>query len=281
MRPSIPRLLTPLLLLAAALAAQDEAAAPTTASPEVLAALLERYAASVEEGQAFLVADVLEEMAAHDNPELLEVALEALDYEASKVDEASVRDLAEQLGETSKGEVERLLAVREAEVQAAAARLLGNLPDKAAQKALGKAFQDKKLRKDKPEVVAAAVDAHGRLGDASITEEVAKLLRVTLDPELSRACVRYFGQTGCRDYDIVCDLIRFLGPAPDVRTNNGVPDPGSQALREKWMRIGRDVSWALEQITGQFWEPAVGDEPGDRDAALEYVEEHKKELGLR
>ena len=43
----------------------------------------------------------------------------------------------------------------------------------------------------------------------------------------------------------------------------------------------RDVSWSLKQITGQVFEPAGGEHSGDTQKALDYIEKHKRELGLK
>ena len=62
---------------------------------------------------------------------------------------------------------------------------------------------------------------------------------------------------------------------------NNPPASYWAAQWEIWSWTRRDVTWTLKQITGQVFQPAEGEHPSDCKKALDYVKEHKRELGLK
>jgi len=276
----------PLLLPALAGAAQGApqgGSEVTTASESELESLLARYERAKEHEDSFEIAGVLGKMAAHDNVELLVPAKEALKYRASKVDKRAVRDEAAELGIRNTNEIERMTLAREAEVQATAARLIGNIPGKASTALLYKTFKDKKIRKGKPIVVAALIDAMGRLDFERALKDVHSEFNSEGPKEVMRACVRYFGQVRCKDKGVVRKLCRELS-APEPSNVDSATNPSASYWETRWKTWSyyrRDVSWSLKEITGQSFQPAEGGHDGDAQKALKYVKEHARELGLK
>ena len=98
-----------------------------------------------------------------------------------------------------------------------------------------------------------------------------------------RACVRYFGQIKSKDYSVARALCNELS-APEPANVNSASNPPAGYWEERWKvwnAIRGDVAWALKEITGQAFRPAEGEHAGDTKKALEYIKEHKKELGLK
>jgi len=275
-----------LLLPALSAAAQDAAEGGseiTSASQAELESLLARYERALESEDSFEIAGALVKMAAHDNVELLAAATEALKYRASKVDKRAVRDEAAELGIRNSNEIERMTLAREAEVQAQAARLIGNIPGKASSSLLFKTFKDKKIRKDKPTVVAALIDAMGRQGFERALKDVESEFSSEGPKEVMRACVRYFGQIRCKDLGVVRKLCMELSAPEPGNVDSATNPPASywETRWKTWSYYRRDVSWALKEITGESFQPAEGGHAGDAQKALDYVEEHARELGLK
>jgi hypothetical protein len=255
----------------------------TTAAPAELDLLLKKHAAAIESGDGLELMRALSEMASFDNAELAERACSGLTYRATKVDKDAVEAEGGELGTTSIKEIDALLEERVSGVQAAAARLLANFPgDKKAGAALLKAFSDKSVRKDRPRAHAAVIESLGKIGNRKVEGEVYKLFKSFDHEDLGRACVRYFGTIKTKDYSIVRTLCEKLAaPEPgNVDSPSNPPAAYWESQWKNWSAIRRDVSWALQEITGQVWRPTEGEHPGDSRVALEYVKEHKKELGL-
>ncbi len=281
--------LVPFLVLAAPAVCQktttDDELKPgiTTAGPAQLELLLKKQAAAVESGDGLELMRALNEMASFDNVELAEPAYDGLTYRATKLDKDEAEAQGEELGTTSSKEVEALLEERVSAVQAAAARLLSNFPgDKEARSALLEAFNDKSVRKDRPRTHAAVIESLGKIGNHKVEGEVYKLFKSFEHEDVGRACVRYFGTIKTKDYSIVRTLCEKLAaPEPgNVDSPSNPPASYWASQWKNWSAIRRDVSWALQEITGQVWRPAEGEHPGDSQVALEYVKKHKKELGL-
>jgi hypothetical protein len=255
----------------------------TTAAPAQLDLLLKKQAAALASGDGLELMRALNEMTSFDNVELAEPAYDGLTYRATKVDKDAAEAEGEELGTTSIKEVEALLVERVSAVQAAAARLLANFPsDKKAGAALLKAFNDKSVRKDRPKAHAAVIESLGKIGNRKIEGDVYKLFKSFDHEDVGRACVRYFGTIKTKDYSIVRTLCeRLAAPEPgSVDSPSNPPESYWASEWKNWSAIRRDVSWALQEITGQVWRPTEGEHPGDSRLALEYVKEHKKELGL-
>jgi len=262
----------------------DEERSVSTAEAEALSRLLSRHAAAAGDGDGAALAEVLAEMSAYDNPELLEPALAALKYRATREDRQAARALGEELGTTSKKALEALLAEREAAVQAGGAHVLANFPgEKEVVPALLKAFRDKATQKEKPAAVAALIRALGLLGSDAIAKDMEGELRAFSSRDVARAAVRYFGQVKTRDLKIVLKLCALLeAPEPAAVDDPNNPPAGFWAVQwETWSWVRRDVSWSLQQITGQVFRPSEGEHPSDAQKAAEYVKAHKGELGLR
>ncbi|MEM7308323.1 MAG: hypothetical protein AAF682_16710 [Planctomycetota bacterium] len=253
------------------------------ASADVLARLLDDYESAAAAKEAPRVFAALVRMRDYGNPELLEPALSALKYKASSADKKAAKAEAEELGIRSKSKREELLFQREADVRAAAARVLANQAGDKSVGALRKALKDKQNRKERPSAIASVVDALGRLGCRDAEAEIEDEFNAFRNPEVVKACVLYFGRVKSKRYSIVRALCEQLSPpqpaSVDAASN---PPAGYWEMRWKmWMNIRRDVSWALKEITGQVFEPAEGEHEGDAKKALEYVKSHKRELGLR
>lgn len=264
-------------------ATEDEVVAPTPAPPEVLERLLARYEDAADEGDALKVAAVLGEMAAYTNPELLDVAKDALDYQAGDADEAFAEREAEELGLRGREALEQLEREREERAQIAAANLLANFPDAKTGALLLRAMKDKELRKEKPKVMAAVIETLGRIRYERATGEIEGHLKRFDDKHVMRACVRYFGWIETRDKGVVRLLCEQLDPPEPADPNSPSNPPASYwaARWEIWDFVRRDVSWALKRITGQVFQPAEGQAKGDSQKALEWIREHERELGLR
>lgn len=256
----------------------------TTAEPEERDRLMRRYDSALRKKDAAELKTVLGEMAAFDNRELMAPALDALRYRASSVDKKAAKAEAEELGLKGKKELTKLVHERVAAVQAAGARLAANFPgEKKAQSALLKAFKDKALRKERPSAFAAVILALGRTGQRKVEQDVFREFRQFGNADILRATVRYFGRIRTKDLSIVRALCEELS-SPEPANANSPTNPPASYWEERWKAwnaIRRDVSWALKEITGQVFQPAEGQHPSDEKKALDYVEEHKDELGLK
>lgn len=258
-------------------------APPPLASPEEVARLSAEHRLAAKDGDALALAAVLGKMAEFANPEFAEPALEGLRYRASRADVAAAREEAADLGLRDKREIEALVLEREVGVQAAAARVLAHHPGKKTENALLRTFRDKKTLSERPAVAAAVVESLGRLGVTKIERDVESELRRYRDGRVTRACVRYFGWIRTRRKAVVKLLCRELSAPEPGHVDSATNPPASywEARWKAWNQYRRDVTWALQRITGQVFRPAEGDFPGDTRKALEWVDAHAKELGLR
>ncbi len=281
-----------LLALAPALALAQDAPPPnpneeivvTTASEADVKRLLAKHESAEAEDDAEQVAAALAAMSAHDNQEFKPLAIAGMKYRASSFDKRAARAQALELGDRSMKQINLLLAERVGAVQAAAAHVLANFPDdKAVIRSLGKAFQDKVVRKERPVAFAAVIRAYGVLHHGRVEKDVMKELSHAKHKQVARACVRYLGQLPTKDFDNVrklCELLDSPQPAAVDDPNN--PPAGYWAsLWEQWSWTRRDVTWSLKQITGQTFRPEQGEHPSDSQKALAYIKEHKRELGLK
>ncbi len=272
-------------------AAQDEAPQEaeaeetvTTAEEAVADRLVESHAKAAKAGDGGEVIKVLGEMSAFDNREFVKPATDALKWRASKADKKWAQAEAEELGLEKKSERYEILVERVSAVQAAAARVLANhAGDKKAASALAKAFKDKAVRKERPKALAAIILALGEIGQRKVESDVFSEFKSAKDPEVARACVRYFGTIRTKDYSIVRRLCNELSaPAPaNVDSATNPPAAYWEQRWKIWNGIRRDISWSLKQITGQVFKPSEGEHPSDERKALAYVKQHKKELGLK
>jgi hypothetical protein len=279
-------LLVLLLLVGAAghVFAEEEEEKPievTEASPEVVEALLAEHKAAVAAKEAQPLVEVLEKLAVHNNAEFFEPAKDAVKYKASSRDKKAVRRRAKELGDRSAKRIKELTLAVEARVQATAARVMGNYAD--AGKTLHKLFGDKRVVDDKPTVAAALIESMGRVKYGRVAKEVVKEFKKYSSTEVMKASIRYFGLVKTKDKDVVYELCRQLEPPQAGSVNSPSNPPASYWKRrwEQWNEIRLDVAWALEQITGQKWQPALGEKDGDGKRALAWVKEHEKELGLK
>ena len=291
MRTTRLALVLPLLLPLAA--AQDPAPAPgdTTTDPappapaeaSVLAELLSAHEAALETDDALLVAASLQAMWPHTNEELVDPAKDGLRYRVSRVDKAAIDTEMEELGLRDRDDEQRLRAEREAVVQAAAATLLGNFDTRTASSALKRVLGDKDVRDEKPAYLAAAIESLGRVGYGRVEKDVLGEFRRFGDPAVMRACVRYFGSLPTRAYSTVRMLCEELRPPEPADPHAAETPPASywEMRWGQWREYRQDVTWALREITGQEFQLAVNGHAGDTELALEYIREHKRELGLR
>lgn len=256
----------------------------TLAEPAELKRLLKEHAAAEKTGDASKVAQSLQKLSGYGNEELVTPGLDGLKYRATKVDKAAAKQEAAELGLRDKKELERILQERETQVQAAAARLLGNFPkNKKVPGALVKAFNDKKTRKARPKVTAAAIHSLGKLGYRKVERDIYSEFKKNNQEDVARACVRYFGMIKTTDKSIVRTLCAELSAPEPGNVDSATNPPASYwaARWKSWNAIRRDVSWSLKEITGQVFKPAEGDHPGDTKKALDYVKKHAKRLGLK
>jgi hypothetical protein len=282
-------LLAALALLGAARAQDTDAhgaaaqKAPTTADKQAAKALLTRLDEARSRGDAVVVSEVLQAMAAHDNAEFFKPASRALAYEAGRADQEAAKVEAEELGLTNSSDKRALLAERETLVVAAAARLIANHPAKRAGPVLLKAFKDGDMRRLRPKAAAALVATLGALGFEQAEKDVRREFNAFREPEIVRACVRYFGQIKSKDMATVRALCEMLsGPQPaDVDDPSNPPAAYWIARWKTWSAVRRDIMWAVKEITGQDFAAEDGDRPGDTAKALQYVRDHAKRLGIR
>lgn len=283
-----PLILAPLALPLPA-AAQEPVEADVRGEAKVVEAselrveaLLEDWKDADKSGDAMAVAAVLLDMAAHSNEDFVKPALDGLKYRASRFDRKAAEEEVEAMGlEGKQAEMDRVRE-RESAVHAAAATLLGSAKSDRNVKALRKRLADEEYREGRPEAVRAMVDALGRLGDRDSGELILDILEEWGDPKVSQACVIWFGQVRSRSFEHACFLARQLkGPAPEwVDDPNNPPAEYWEKRWKVWQLLRRDVTWSLQQITGQAFAAQEGDAPGDSERALKWLEEHRDEIGL-
>jgi len=271
------------LRTAAPAQAEEEAPACEPAAPAVLERLLAEHEAAARAKDARALTAALLAMRPHDNPELADPALDALKYKASSADKKAAKAELSELGLDGRDDLAARLFEREAEVRAAGARVLANLPPEVGVKALSRALVDKQNQKERPFAIAATIDALGRLGVRDVEDEVVDLYRDFEHEDVCRAAVLYFGRVKTTDLDLVLMLCEQLSaPEPAAVDSAANPPAGYWEQRWKiWMAIRRDVSWSLKQITGRVFAPAEGEHKGDAAAAREWIEENAREIGLR
>ncbi len=253
-----------------------------TATAEELGSLIDEFAAALRAGESDRLAAVLRTMHVHDNAELLECARPALGYEAGKPDQQAAKKQAAELGMESPSEIAALVRERESLVRAAAARLCANLPGKKTNAMLQKALAAKDEPSLHPKAFAAIVDALGRLKCVEAHEAIAREFGQFRDREIMRACTRYFGQVQSKDKGVVRQLCEMLDPP--VPGGDEATNPPASYWEERWKQwnwIRRDVAWALKEITGEAFQPADGDHPGESKKALAWVRDNAKKLGLK
>jgi len=271
---------------------EAEKAGLPLAEEDVARGLLETFAAAREAQDAVEVTAALEAMHGYANPEFRAPALEGLEYGASSVDRKRVQEEAQTFGITSKDENAERLSDLETGARIAGARLLGNIPGKESEGPLFKTLKQKDVREDRPQLAAAVIDALGRLGYDKATKDVHKIFRDFSDVHTVPAAVRFFGQTKCKDKDIVMELCRQLEPPRQTSGSQlltGAFATGGQNERYKiWDASRKNLVWTLEQVTGQRWraDDSGDDEdddegPSEAERALEFVKENARELGLK
>lgn len=282
-------LILPLALLATPLAAQEPVEADVKGDVKVVEAsdlrveaLLEEWQDADKSGDALAVAAVLTEMAAHSNEDFVKPGLDGLKYKASRFDRKAAEEEVAAMGlEGKEAEVARIRE-REETVHAAAATLLGSAKSDKNAKALRKLLGDEEYREGRPLAVRAMIDALGRLGDRDAGELVLDILEEWGDPRVSQACVLWFGQVRSRSYEHACFLAKQLkGPAPEwVDDPNNPPAEYWERRWKTWQLLRRDVTWSLQQITGQAFAAQEGESPGDSERALKWLEENRAAIGL-
>lgn len=245
--------------------------------------MLSFYESARESGEAVNVIESLQRMELHDNEGLIEPAVEALQYRATRTDKRAVAEEADVLGKTKRGEIAAMVLDLESEVQAAGASVLASIPGKKSTGALMKALKRKDVQADRPLTLASIIIALGNLGHASAAKQVEDELKRSRHILITRASIRYFGQIKTKDMDVVRILISMLdSPKPanvDVASN-----PPASYWEERWatwLATRRDVVWTLREITGKTWNPSEGDHASDSKRALEYVKENAKRLGIK
>lgn len=256
----------------------------TLASEAQVKALIARHTDAVETRDAMQLGGVVAAMSAHNNPEFLPLALQAVLYKATTHDKRESKRQANELGTPSKKDVDDLIALRESEVQVAGAHVLANFAEeKKVPRALMKLYGDKKVRKDKPLVTAAAIRALGEIGYSKAAKDIARELDQARTKEVAGAAVRFFGQVKTTDYSIVRKLCELLTPPEPGSVDAASNPPASYwaAKWEVWSWTRREVTWTLKEITGQVFRPAEGEHPSDTRKALKYIKANKRKLGLR
>jgi hypothetical protein len=253
------------------------------AEDAVVERLVQLHETAVASKDASEVKAVLEEMLAFDNPEFFAAGKDALQYRASAVDLKIVRQEAADLGLRSPKDIQELVALREGDVQVLGAGVLGNVGGEDAGPLLHKTLRNKKLRREKPRVVAALIGAMGQLGYGKALGDVEDEYRAYSDKEVMRAAIRFFGQTKCKSLDIARALANDLDPPEPSNVDAASNPPASYwaARWESWLYVRRDVAWALKEITGQYFRPADDPNPSESAQALRYIEENAKRLGLK
>jgi hypothetical protein len=245
-------------------------------------ALLEEWQEAEESGDALAVAAVLAEMAAHSNEDFVKPGLDGLKYRASRADRKAAEQEVAAMGlEGKEAELARVLE-REVAVHAAAATLLGSAKGDRNAKALRKRLGDEEYREGRGEAVRAIIDALGRLDDHDAEDLVREVLETWGDARVSQACVLYFGKVRTKSYEHVRYLCTLLkAPAPEwVDDPNNPPAEYWEKRWKIWQLLRRDVTWTLQQVTGQAFLAQEGDRPADTERALQWIEEHRQELGL-
>lgn len=257
--------------------------APPSAEPAEVDRLLDQWKRARRAKDAVAWLTVLEGMSGFANEDFVDPALSGLKYRASRVDKAAAKEEASALGDGSKERVETLVLQREAQVQAASAAVLGMHAEPKIGKALLAAFEKKGLVSDKPRAAAAIVYAMGRGGYRDAQDAVFSEYKRYRDKDVLKACVRYMGQVKVDDFGAVRALCEALA-APQPGNVDAAFNPPASYWEERWRKwqyVRRDVSWSLREITGQTFQPAESEGPGDSRRALEYVKEHQRELGLK
>ena len=254
-----------------------------TATPEELESLIGFFESAMEKEEAEGVIEALRRMEMHDNEELVKPAIEALKYEASKLDKKAVDLEADTLGITKRSARKEMLIELESKVQAVGARVLSTIPGKKSTSALMKALKSKDVRKERPLTMAAVIAALGTQKYEKAAKLVEDELRQQRDPLIARASVRFFGQIQTKDMDIVRSLIGLLDPPEPANVDDPSNPPASYwaARWETWSHTRRDVTWALKEITGETFNPAEGGKPSDSARATKFVKDNAKRLGLK
>lgn len=279
-----------LLLPLPPLAAQDPPPALEEAEELALAEaaevkqLLAAYSSALKDGDAAKVRNALLSMCSYKNEEFMKPAIDTLRYKATKLDKKAAKEEAEELGLRSRKEIDELIEERVVMVQGTAVKLLSNFREnKKAINTLAKLFSDRKTRKERPKVHAAVIIGLGTMGYRKIERDVFNEFKAWAQPDVTRACCRYFGLIKTRDKSIVRTLCESLSaPEPgNVDDPNNPPASYWAARWQAWSVVRRDLTWTLKEITGQVFRPQEGDHPGDTQKALEYVKKHAKELGLK
>lgn len=280
-------------LLAGSVAAQDNATPVEVgtkpeveigpASEEEVERLLAAYERALDSKDGVKIAKALRGMRAFDNAEFSKPAARALKYRSSRLDRQAVERDIEELGIEDEDERKQMLADREAEVQAAGARLLANFPGTKSTSLLHRSLKTKGLVDDRPTVGAAVIDALGRLDFSKAEMDVLGEYRKYGDQEVMRACVRFFGQTKTKNKGVVRILCEELtAPGPSIAEAE-ISRPASywEDRWKKWGHIRLDITWALSEITGQTFRPQGNSTPSDTDKALAWLREHGRESGIK
>lgn len=253
------------------------------ASQEEVEKLLGAYERALESKDGVKVARALRGMHTFDNAEFFKPAAKALKYRSSRLDRQAVKREVEELGIEDESQQNRMVVDREAEVQAAGARLLANYPGKKSTSLLHRTLKVKGLLDDRPTLGVAVIDALGRLDFSKAEKDVMGEYRRYGDKETMRACVRFFGQTKTKNKGVVRILCEELTPPRPGIAEAELNRPASywEDRWNKWGHIRPDISWALREITGQTFRTEEGTKPGDRDKALTWLREHGREHGIR
>jgi 5'-3' exonuclease len=219
-------------------ASSESASSVRTATDDELKELEDDFKSAWKEKESRAIAAALERMSVFSNPELLEAAEDALEYEASKSDRADVVTEAKALDMNTPLARRRMLEVRIAKVIEAASRVCVAVGDEDSVELLVDALTDKQIEASPPQIraVVDALAAH-RLASEKADEAVAAIL-YSIDADdyagnkfdfdrpdeqvsgydyVARysAVIRYFGVRRTKSFDVLTYVAGLLNaPAP-------------------------------------------------------------------
>jgi hypothetical protein len=244
------------------------------ASPERLKELLDVYKDAVVAKNADHVRKALEELLAHDNPPLVDIAIKQLRYKLSSEDRKVVLADARARGVRKPKLRNAMLARKEETVQIVAAQLCANFPgDKKVSSAVAKLFLHKPTREDKPQLASHLIETMGKLGYTKLWKEIESEFRSFRNKEIMRASVRYFGLTKeKRVAKMLCDHIDEPAPG-NVNDPNNPPASYWKARWDAWSYMRDDVVIALREITGQTFDTSK--------QARDWIKDHGRRIGIR
>ena len=260
----------------------------TEGAKEVVEGLEKEFGEAIDSGLGQPLIDVLSKVVEYSNPEFEDAAITVLKkFRISAEDKKRIQQEAYEAGERDAKDIARLIADFETLVLCHAARVAANYPEsKVVASTLRRGYFHKGTRRERPVLAATYLLGLGRVGDANakVVDEAESDFRKMADPVMVKAAIRYFGWIKCKRKNVVKKLCEELtGPAPgSVNSPTNPPASYWEARWREWEIYRADVVWALKEITGQEWkfENQTGTHDSDEKAALAWIEENEKKLGL-